>query len=51
MSRVVPSDLVTIFSVMDQFEPKLHNEVYPFVHPIKFKDSLRGKVTLLTGKN
>ncbi|KAM5513626.1 3-oxoacyl-(acyl-carrier-protein) reductase [Fusarium oxysporum f. sp. phaseoli] len=34
---------------MDQFEPKLHNEVYPFVHPIKFKDSLRGKVTLLTG--
>ncbi|SCO84367.1 uncharacterized protein FRV6_08494 [Fusarium oxysporum] len=34
---------------MDQFEPKLHNEVYPFVHPIKFKDSLRDKVTLLTG--
>ncbi|EMT72630.1 Dehydrogenase/reductase SDR family member 7B [Fusarium odoratissimum] len=36
---------------MDQFEPKLHNEVYPFVHPIKFKASLRGKVTLLTGRS
>lgn len=34
---------------MAQFAPKLHNEVYPFIHPSKFKASLRGKVTLITG--
>jgi hypothetical protein len=35
---------------MAQFAPKLHNEVYPFIHPLMFEGSLQGKVTLITGK-
>ncbi|KAI1046027.1 hypothetical protein LB505_010804 [Fusarium chuoi] len=34
---------------MDSFKPGLHNEVYPFIHPLKFKASLQDKVTLITG--
>lgn len=44
------SDFVTILQVMDSFKPGLHNEVYPFIHPLKFKASLQDKVTLITGK-
>ncbi|KAI1036156.1 hypothetical protein LB504_011380 [Fusarium proliferatum] len=33
---------------MDSFKPGLHNEVYPFIHPLKFKASLQDKVTLIT---
>ena len=33
-----------------QYPPRLHNEVYPFIYPSKFRGSLQGKVTLITGR-
>lgn len=35
---------------MDLFKPGLHNKVYLFIHPLKFKAVLQDKVTLITGK-
>ncbi|KAK7918266.1 hypothetical protein PG985_010140 [Apiospora marii] len=29
--------------------PRLHNDVYPFIYPSKFRGSLQGKVALITG--
>ncbi|KAK6822659.1 pap2 superfamily protein [Apiospora arundinis] len=29
--------------------PRLHNDVYPFIYPSKFRGSLQGKVALVTG--
>lgn len=29
--------------------PRLHNELYPFIHPDKFKDSLKSQVVVITG--
>lgn len=34
----------------NQFPPRLHNDVYPFIYPKKFQGSLRDKVTLITGE-
>jgi len=36
-------------STMTETNPRLHNEVYPFIHPAKFKKSLAGKVVVITG--
>ncbi|KAF5590093.1 Dehydrogenase reductase SDR family member 7B [Fusarium subglutinans] len=33
----------------DQQPPRIHNEIYPFLHPSKFRNSLKGKVILITG--
>lgn len=35
----------------EQFPPRLHNEVYPFISPSKFKGSLQDQVVIITGKN
>ncbi|KAK3321987.1 hypothetical protein B0H66DRAFT_553055 [Apodospora peruviana] len=32
-----------------QFAPRFRNDVYPFIEPKKFKGSLQGKVTIITG--
>ncbi|KAH7146829.1 hypothetical protein B0J13DRAFT_500713 [Dactylonectria estremocensis] len=32
-----------------QYSPRLHNEIYPFIEPAKFKGSLQDKVVLITG--
>ncbi|KAK3320352.1 hypothetical protein B0T19DRAFT_286238 [Cercophora scortea] len=32
-----------------QFTPRFRNDVYPFIHPKKFKGSLQDKVTIITG--
>ncbi|KAH6868928.1 hypothetical protein B0T10DRAFT_596052, partial [Thelonectria olida] len=29
--------------------PRIHNEIYPFLHPSKFRNSLKGQVVLITG--
>ncbi|KAH7248151.1 hypothetical protein B0J15DRAFT_562205 [Fusarium solani] len=29
--------------------PRIHNEIYPFLHPLKFRNSLKGQVVLITG--
>jgi hypothetical protein len=34
-----------------QFPPRLHNDVYPFIYPSKFKGSLQDKVAIITGKH
>ncbi|TDZ58604.1 Short chain dehydrogenase citE [Colletotrichum trifolii] len=34
---------------MEQRKPRLHNEVYPFIYPSKFKGSLKGEVAVVTG--
>ena len=33
-----------------QFAPRFRNDVYPFIHPSKFKASLKGQVTIITGE-
>lgn len=35
--------------VKNEFPPRLHNEVYPFIYPKKFKGSLQDKVAIITG--
>ncbi|SCO91357.1 uncharacterized protein FRV6_15485 [Fusarium oxysporum] len=32
-----------------QQPPRIHNEIYPFLHPLKFRNSLKGQVVLITG--
>ena len=32
-----------------QRTPRLHNDVYPFIYPSKFRGSLEGKVAIITG--
>lgn len=32
-----------------QFAPRSHNDVYPFIHPEKFRGALQDKVTIITG--
>ncbi|KAK3939185.1 hypothetical protein QBC46DRAFT_459799 [Diplogelasinospora grovesii] len=32
-----------------QFMPRFRSDVYPFIHPAKFRGSLQGKVAILTG--
>ncbi|KAF4951989.1 hypothetical protein FGADI_7105 [Fusarium gaditjirri] len=32
-----------------QQPPRIHNEIYPFLHPSKFRNSLKGQVVLITG--
>lgn len=32
-----------------QFAPRSHSDVYPFIHPKKFKGALKDKVTIITG--
>ncbi|KAK1948746.1 NAD(P)-binding protein [Colletotrichum sublineola] len=32
-----------------QFNPRLHNEIYPFISPSKFAGALKGKVAIITG--
>ncbi|KAK4213110.1 hypothetical protein QBC37DRAFT_388225 [Rhypophila decipiens] len=32
-----------------QFAPRTHCDVYPFIHPTKFRGSLQDKVTIITG--
>ncbi|KAF5534518.1 Dehydrogenase reductase SDR family member 7B [Fusarium phyllophilum] len=34
---------------MAQYPPRLHNEIYSFIEPAKFRGSLKGRVVLLTG--
>ncbi|KAI1849972.1 hypothetical protein JX265_003345 [Neoarthrinium moseri] len=34
---------------MTPHSPRLHNEVYPFIAPSKFRNSLENKITLITG--
>ncbi|KAK1771921.1 NAD(P)-binding protein [Phialemonium atrogriseum] len=36
-------------TVTPQYPPRLHNDVYPFIYPSKFKGSLQGKVAIITG--
>ncbi|KAJ0153071.1 Uncharacterized protein HZ326_4555 [Fusarium oxysporum f. sp. albedinis] len=31
-----------------QQPPRIHNEIYPFLHPTKFRSSLKGQVVLIT---
>lgn len=33
-----------------QLQPRLHNEVYPFISPEKFSKSLDSQVVVITGK-
>ncbi len=33
----------------DGANPRLHNEVYPFISPSKFKGALKDKVVIITG--
>ncbi len=33
----------------DPANPRLHNEVYPFIYPSKFKGTFEGKVVVITG--
>ncbi|KAF5534562.1 Dehydrogenase reductase SDR family member 7B [Fusarium phyllophilum] len=33
----------------EQQPPRIHNEIYPFLHPSKFRNSLKGQVVLITG--
>lgn len=35
--------------IMAQYNPRLHNEIYPFIAPSKFKGALAGKVVVITG--
>ncbi|KAH7151617.1 hypothetical protein DER46DRAFT_690674 [Fusarium sp. MPI-SDFR-AT-0072] len=32
-----------------QQPPRIHNEIYPFLHPSKFRNSLKGQAVLITG--
>lgn len=34
-----------------QFPPRFRSDVYPFIYPEKFKGSLQGLVTIITGKS
>ncbi|KAJ4392908.1 hypothetical protein N0V85_006770 [Neurospora sp. IMI 360204] len=36
-------------SIKPQFAPRPHNDVYPFIHPNKFRGALLDKVTIITG--
>jgi hypothetical protein len=36
-------------SSASQYPPKLHQDVYPFIEPAKFKGALLDKVTVITG--
>ena len=32
------------------YPPRLHNDVYPYIYPSKFKGSLKDKVAIITGE-
>lgn len=34
-----------------EYPPRLHNDVYPFIHPKKYKATLHKKVTVITGED
>ncbi|KAH7628324.1 hypothetical protein B0T09DRAFT_346417 [Sordaria sp. MPI-SDFR-AT-0083] len=44
-----PSPPSTTSTTKPQFAPRSHNDVYPFIHPKKFKGALQDKVTIITG--
>lgn len=46
-----PSPPSTTSTTQPQFAPRSHNDVYPFIHPKKFKGALQDKVTIITGRN
>ncbi|KAF5637703.1 benzoate 4-monooxygenase [Fusarium sp. NRRL 52700] len=45
------SKFPTFFSLnmAGQQPPRIHNEIYPFLHPTKFRDTLKGQIVLITG--
>ncbi|KAI7761083.1 hypothetical protein LZL87_011488 [Fusarium oxysporum] len=43
------SNFTFVVSMAGQQPPRIHNEIYPFLHPSKFRNSLKGQVVLITG--
>jgi hypothetical protein len=44
----VPNFTIAI-NMAGQQPPRIHNEIYPFLHPSKFRNSLKGQNVLITG--
>ncbi|KAG4286424.1 hypothetical protein FPRO06_07684 [Fusarium proliferatum] len=45
----VASSYRFVVNMAGQQPPRIHNEIYPFLHPSKFRNSLKGQVVLITG--